>query len=450
MNAETEVLGKEKLFDLCRVALDASSADQTQVTVNGGDSALTRFARSNIHQNVAERNYEITVKIAAGKKLGIASSNQLSEESIRLTTRTAVELARHQPDNPDFVSFPEPGDSTSSPVMFYPATIQFGPDKRAAAVSDIVKTAQQVAGATVSGSLSISANETAIVNSQGIKAYASSSSASLVVVCQTVAGGVGYADAHSRDITNIDFSAVAREAAHRCKLNVNPHDLEPGEYDVVLLPYAVIDLLEPMCWGGFGAMAFQEGRSFMSGRLGEKLMGENISIWDDGLDSQGFSRAFDGEGIAKQRVDLIDEGVASGVVYDSFTAFKEGKYSTGHGWGGPPAWGPSARNIFLKPGDASIDEMISGTKRGLLVTRFHYTNILQEKQAIITGMTRDGTFLIENGTVKTPVKNLRFTEGMLRAFSNVEALGSELKVAPTVCAPAAKIKSFRFTSATEF
>lgn len=442
------LIGEDKLAEYGRLALDSSHASQTQVSVTGGDESLTRFANSTIHQNVAERNYELSVKVAAGRRLGYASTNQLSEDAIRQTVATAVRFAENQPENPDFVSLPHPSEAYPACGTYFPATADYGPDRRAGAVQQVVRQAADIGG-TASGSLSISATEKLILNSLGVRAYADYTSASLVVVCQT-ADGVSYAEAHSRDVWALDVEAVAREAAERCKQNRNPADIAPGEYDVVLLPYAVAELLGMLAWVGLGALNVQEDRSFMSGHIGEKIMSGHVSIWDDGADPRGFARPFDGEGVAKQRTELITDGVAKGVVYDSYTAHKEGKLSTGHGSGGPVNWGPSPANLFLRSGSASVDDMIGGIDHGLLVTRFHYINVLKEKQALLTGMTRDGTFLIEGGQIRNPVKNLRFTESMLRAFSRVDAVGSHLKVSPHVCAPGLRIRGFRFTGVTEF
>jgi predicted Zn-dependent protease len=191
--------------------------------------------------------------------------------------------------------------------------------------------------------------------------------------------------------------------------------------------------------------------------LGERVTGDNITIWDDGHDPRGLVSPFDYEGVPKQRVPLIENGVAKNVVYDSFTAGREqGKASTGHSLPAPNTFGPIPSNLFLAPGQATKEEMLASTERGIWVTRFHYTNTLHPVKTILTGMTRDGTFLIENGQITRPLKNLRFTQSVLEAFSRAEMLGSELKLIKirwggvATCAPAAKIREFQFTGTTEF
>jgi predicted Zn-dependent protease len=228
----------------------------------------------------------------------------------------------------------------------------------------------------------------------------------------------------------------------------NPISIDAGEYDTILMPYAVADMLEFLAWLGFGALSVQEGRSFM--KLGEKITGEKITIWDDGRDMRGLPRAFDSEGVPKERVDLIVNGIANAVVYDSRTAHKEGKESTGHSSGGPGTYDPMPTNLFMQPGDSNIDEMIATTERGVIVTRFHYTNVIHPTQTIITGMTRDGTFLIEDGKITKPIKNLRFTDSILERFNHVRQISEATKRQAGAVVPALRVSGFRFTGVTEF
>ncbi len=443
------MMGSEEMWSMCNQALDACGADQAQVSISAIDSALTRFSKSAIHQNVAERNYDVTVKAAIGKRIGVATTNILSEDSLRETALLASSFAAKLPENPDFVSLPRPYEEYPTAKTFYETTAKDTPEDRAAAVRSAAEAALSEAGALVSGSVTTATSETAVVNSLGLRGYSSGTQASLVVVAHDD-HGVSYAEAHNRDVSRIDAAACAREAAERCRRSRDPISIEPGEYEVVLLPYAVIDLLGMLSWMGFGALSLQEGRSFLCGRIGEKVMSDCVSIWDDGTDETGFPRTMDGEGVPRQRVDLISRGIARGVVYDSYTAYREGRESTGHGTGGAGTWGPNPSNLFLGVGDTPVDAMISGMKRGLVVTRFHYTNGLKESESIATGMTRDGTFLVEEGEITAPVKNLRFTDSILRAFSGVKALGDTAFVSPGAAAPAAWLSSLRFTSATEF
>jgi len=219
---------------------------------------------------------------------------------------------------------------------------------------------------------------------------------------------------------------------------------------VILEPPAVTDMLFHLGAFTFNGLAWIEGRSALSDRLGERVCGENITLVDDALDSRGIRRAFDFEGVPRQRVELIGNGIATGIVHDVRTAARAGARSTGHA--GPPssAWGPVPSNLFLTPGESSVDEMIAATQRGLLVTRFHYTNMLDPSSAVLTGMTRDGTFLIEGGEIVGGIRNLRFTENLLEALSRVEMIGRDGWLDDYAWAPPLLIRDFRFSGATEF
>ena len=441
------MLGQDRVFDILSKAIDCSDADMTQATLTIGDSSLTRFASSIIHQNVSERNAGVAVKAVIGKQIGYATTNRLDDESIKTIAEKAVRFARLSQPNTDFVSLPSPKPIPSVDT-YDECTAEYSPEDRAKDVAAMIAEAKKV-GASASGTMANGYEESGIMNSLGIKAYGKMSLANLTTV-MTTDGGNGYADQVSERIADLHPIDAAVEAATCSVRSKNPESIDPGEYDVILLPYAVSEFMEFMAWLGLGALSVQEGRSFMSGKFGEKIMGENISIWDDGLDPSGLPRAFDPEGVPKQRVDMIVNGVAKAVVYDSYTAYKEGKESTGHGTGGIGTYGPMPVNMFMKPGDSSVDEMIASTKKGILVTRFHYVNVIHPILMLITGMTRDGTFLIEDGKITKPLRNLRFTDGITDRLSNVELISRETKRQPIGVAPAIKAKGFHFTGATEF
>ncbi|HEY3297873.1 MAG TPA: TldD/PmbA family protein, partial [Armatimonadota bacterium] len=401
------MLGETKALEVVRKAVELSGADMTQASLSVSESSLTRFANSIIHQNVSEKNAKFSVKAVIGKRIGYASTNRLDEESIAAVVEKAAAFARHSEENPDFVSLARPG-KIGSVDTYDPVTARYSPEERAHAVGDMIAEAAKF-GASAAGSFTTECDESAVANSLGISAYSPSSLAKLSTV-MTAGDGHGYADQVSVHVKEIEPLAVAAEAASRAKRSRNPESIAPGEYTVVLLPYAVAEFIEFMAWLGLGALSVQEGRSFMAGKFGQKVTGSNITIWDDGLDTRGIPVPFDPEGVPKQRVDLITNGVAKAVVYDSYTAHKEGRESTGHSTGGAGTWGPMPSNLFMKPGESSIEEMIASTDKGILVTRFHYVNVIHPTLTIITGMTRDGTFLIENGMVTKPLKNLRFTD----------------------------------------
>jgi len=261
--------------------------------------------------------------------------------------------------------------------------------------------------------------------------------------------GSGYADRSAIDVGDLDRDDLAAEVIDKARRNQDARPVDAGVYEVVLEEYAVAEMLEFLSMMGFSALAAQEERSFM--RLGERITGEPVAIWDDGLDRTGLPAPFDFEGVPKQRVDLIKNGVATGLVYDQMTAARAGRPSTGHGLPAPNTEGPFALNLFMAPGATPKAELAGGIKRGIWITRFWYVRVVQPKASVITGMTREGTFLIENGKLTRPVKDLRFTESILKALDGTEALGDSTKLQASeyvggARVPAIHLKAFTFTS----
>lgn len=422
-------------------------ADQAEVVIQAEASQLTRFAQSAIHQNVAEEDAKVAVRAVIGKQIGCASTNRLDDEHLRQTAEAAARIARLQRENPDFRSLPEPAPIDAVDV-FSDATAECVPERRADIVRDLAARAR-AAGCVISGSLATSSYELAVGNSLGIRAYHPLTDCSIITVAAD-GDATGYAESSGRDIDALPCADTVERAIRKCLDSRGAEPIEPGDYEVVLEPLAVSDLVMGLSWLGLGALAVQEGRSFMCGRMGERVVSEAVSIWDDGCDPRSLAMPFDFEGVPKQRVDLIERGVARTVVYDSYTAGREGVVSTGHALPAPNSCGPAAWHLLMAPGQASLEEMIARTQRGLLVTRFHYVNVIHPRETIITGMTRDGTWLIESGKIARPVNNLRFTQSIVEAFSGVLELGREaIAVRPDdspLCVPAARLAKFAFTS----
>jgi predicted Zn-dependent protease len=386
------MLGEERLKSIADRLVEVAAADEVEVVVHTNESALTRFASSAIHQNVFEAGSEIRVRAVLGSRIGVATTNLTDERSLRETAERAVESARHAPENADFRGLPVPRPMGRAEA-YSAATASYSPERRARDVKQICDRAD-AAGLSASGAWSTSQVELAVANSHGIWAYDMRTHASLKTVVMGE-NSSGYAERTGVDAASVDVDAAGREAVEKAQRSKDPVPIEPGDYAVVLEPYAVGTLVDYMAYMGLGALALQEGRSFMNGRLGERLVAESVTLFDDGLDPRGVPMPFDFEGVPKQRVVFFDKGVAQGVVYDSFTAGREGKESTGHALPAPNSYGPMPLNLFLEPGRASVDELIRGITRGLWVTRFHYVNVVHPTKAILTGMTRDGTFLIE-------------------------------------------------------
>jgi PmbA protein len=429
---------------------ESEGATQAEVLVQSGYSRLTRFANSQIHQNVAETNSAVNLRVVIGKRIGVASTNRLDDESLRRLAESATRIARLQPELPDFKSLPEPGQIRPAKGSYSQATADATPEDRAAAAREAIAAAD-AAGVKAYGSYRTESERVTLANSLGIRADEERTLAHQITVAMGADGEAGYAEGAAVDHTTIDARAIGEEAAQKARASRGATQLEPGDYPVVLEEYAVVDLLDMLGFLGFSALAVQEGRSFYE--KGRRIGSDLVSIWDDGLDPAGTPAGFDYEGVEKQRVDLVERGVCRGVVYDAYTAGREDRRSTGHGLPAPNVWGPFPLNQFMAPGTASRDELIGGLKRGLLVTRFHYTNPVHPKLVMVTGMTRDGLFLVEDGKIVRPVRNLRFTQSYLDALAGVEAVGRERKLLRgflgTAVVPAVRISSFTFTGATE-
>jgi len=447
------MLGEARIKEIAERVLALSTADQTEVVILGEENRLTRFANSYIHQNVAEKNAQIRVRAVVGKKIGVATTNDLSDEALTQAVESAIGAAKLQRENPDFLSLPSP-QPISQVEGFVEATALFSPQERAEAAGIVCRQAQEK-GLNASGAFNTARGEIAVANSLGVFAYYPATLADLEIVIMADSGS-GYAHATSIDVTQIDAQASGQEAIEKALRSRDPIEIEPGDYTVILEEHAVEEMLFYLTYLGCGALAVQEKRSFMTDRFGEKIVGRNISLWDDGLDLQGLPMPFDYEGVPKRKVDFIREGLATSVVYDTYTAGREeGKQSTGHALPAPNPYGPFPGNRFLAPGEATKEGMLASTERGIWVTRLHYMNPVHRFKTIITGMTRDGTFLIEKGEITRPIKNLRFTQSILEALSSVEMIGKERKLLLSShlgcgCVPALKIDNFTFTGVTEF
>jgi predicted Zn-dependent protease len=413
---------------------------------------LTRFANNCIHQNVAERNATLTVRLLRGKRMGLATTNRLDEDGLFTVVEQARALAAVSPEDPDYPGLPEPAKYAKVNSFDQP-TADYSPQARAEAVGTVCRLSSEK-GLSGSGLFSTGINEVVIANTQGVFAYHLRTSADF----QTV---VTSEDASAREqgsgwrVGDIPVESMGREAIQKAEVGSNPRSLEPGEYTVVLTPYATEDLLNMLNYYGIGAQAVFEGRSWMNDRLGEKAMSNLVDIWDDGLDRNGMPMSFDFEGVPRQRVDIVEKGVVRSPVFDRITAGKMGQTTTGHAL--PPTMrslGPIATNLFMAPGHSSTEQMIRSTERGLYIGRFWYTRLVHPRDCVITGMTRDGVFLIEDGELAFPVKDLRFTQSYVEALANVETVGSETRLLTSefgglaTRVPGLKISGFNFTGST--
>ena len=444
--------GKEACLRLLKDIVEESPADQTEALILTEDSSLTRFAKSSVHQHVAEKNATLILRVIKDKRIAVLTTNRLSRSSLKDLLRKAISVAEVQHPNEEFVSLPTP-QSIPEIETYHEPIKSLTPDRKVRLIKDLFK---MVKGESLeaSGSFSNGEVEVGVVNSLGVEAYQRYSDLLFHLIVEKD-GASGYAGFVSRDPDRLDVVSLAREAIEKTSRGT-PLQIEPGEYEVILEPYAVSELLSFLGYLGFHALAVQEGRSFFCNEFGKKLVDSKVTIYDDGLDAEGLQIPFDFEGIPKQRVTFFEEGIAKGVTYDSFTGNREGKNSTGHGLIAPNTEGPIPINLFMQGGESSLEEMVRSVRKGIYVTRFHYTNVVEPMKAVLTGMTRDGTFLIEEGEIKEPIKNLRFTESVLRALSRISAVSRERRICSEgtvysrrfitgIVAPAIKVDGFNFS-----
>lgn len=450
------MIGKEKLLAKLEKTLSSSRADETDVVFVGNETGLTRYANSTIHQNVFENNSRIIFRSVIGKKIGVASTNSLLSADLKQTLNNSYAIAEKQTDNSDFAGLAKP--ATIKDINTYDdKTARFTPNQRALIIKKIIKATDQKSF-TLAGAFATSSGEIAIVNSNGIRIYQPVSSASINMIAMSDSSS-GYSAGLSRRVEDIDFDMLTSRAIEKCDRSQDPQSVEPGDYEVILEPAAVAALLEWINYIGFGSKSFQEKTSFMAGKIGKKITSDMISIFDDGLDEGSIAFPFDFEGSPKKKTKLIDKGIARGVVYDRMAAKKGKTRSTGHAlMPDQTGEGALALNLTMAGGRASRDKMIASVKKGILITRFHYINgFIDTPNAVLTGMTRDGTFLIEKGEITGGIKNLRFTDAMMRAFNSTVAVSKESELVESwwssvgcVKAPTVQLGSFRFSGKTEF
>lgn len=442
------MIGEGTALALLEKGLGYSKAQETDLYLSGQDLGLTRFAGNAIHQNVYHSNVVLNIRAVEGKRVGRATTNDLSNTGVQKAVDSARQAALLMPEDPDFLGLPEPS-APPQVASWDEATAGCSPDVRARLVSGIctLGKAQQL---NTSGACRTGIQEQAVVSSRGARAYHAGTFAGLIVTTMSD-NSAGWAKGGSWRLSDLDTESLAQEAVAKAVNGRDPRPVEPGPYTVVLDHYAVDDILEALSLYGMGAQAVQEGRSWMNEVLGTQAMHPAVTIWDDGSDTSGWPVPFDAEGVPRQKVDIVVDGTVATPVHNSYTAGKAGVSSTGHQsyFIGPPI----ASNLFMREGDTSVDSMIASTERGLYITRFFYTRLVHNKGCVMTGMTRDGTFLIENGEISHPVKDLRFTQSYTDALAGVEAVGQESRlilneVGFATKVPALKLSSFNFTGVT--
>jgi len=443
-------LGRERLLAAAEAALGGDGDAEALVTRRA--SGLTRFAGSRIHQSTWSEDVNVRARVVVdGNRVGVASVHDLGPEAVAAAARRARSVARAMPPDLGYPGMPGPAAYPEA-GRYDEATAAAEPAQRASLVAGAVYRLPE--GLEAAGTCETGEAEIAVANSRGVRASAATTFATFSVLVDAGSGS-GFAEAAEPALADLDVAALADRAAAKAVGSREPRDLPPGTYPVVLEPAAVVTMVQFLGYLGFGAKAYDEGRSFLTGRLGQRVCSPLVSIVDDALAPDVAGVPFDFEGVPRRRVTLIDQGVAAGLVYDYRSARRHGVEPTGHGLPAPSPEGAMPLHLAMLPGPTPQAELVAGLERGVVVTRFHYTNVVSPMDTTITGMTRDGTFWVEDGRIVCGVRNLRFTQSILNALSAVRAVGAETGLATedffgAARAPALAIDRFTFSSATTF
>jgi predicted Zn-dependent protease len=437
----------EEVFD--RV-LKYSTAEETEAMVSASSYALTRFANNIIHQNVAEEGSTLSVRLVSEGRMARVSTNKLDEASIRQLCEDALVLARLQPPEPHLL--PMPGPQTYRALdRFFGETAQLTPRTRAEVVAQVVERAEKN-GLTAAGVFSSGASAYGLFNSRGLKAFHEETSSEFSVTMMSDSSS-GWAKKTAPYWMELEPLELAERAVQKAMASREPRDVPPGRYTVILEPSAMLDLLGFLTLD-FSGLAVHEQRSCFTGRVGQKVFGENINFRDDVFHPLQTGAPFDGEGIPRQRVYIAEKGEVKNLVYSRQSAHKLGAQPTGHGLPLPNEYGEALLNIVMDGDRSSVEDMIKSTERGLLVTRFWYIREVDPYKKILTGMTRDGTFWIEDGQLRHGVRNLRFNQNLVDMLGQVEMMGSPQRTAGEesfeMVVPAAKVREFNFASGTKY
>jgi len=465
------MLTRDQAADIFAHIKKHSTADEIECLFYGGDSALTRFANNTIHQNVAEENFGVSVRTVFGGRTARATTNKFDDESLRRVVQASESLARVQQEDPDLLSVPNTGGDArasteraeATPTRYFEETAALTPAERADAVGKIVSIAQKQK-VTAAGIFASSQAVEGVFNSRGLQDWHTQTSAEISIT-MLARDSSGWQKANSPNVANLNPAALANIAASKAANSAAPREIAPGKYTVILESSAVLDMVG-FAFFDFGGLAILDQRSFLSNRVGTRLFGENITIWDDVSHPLQSGSPFDGEGMRRQKVQLVESGVVKRLVYARASAgkMKRSEYAskvgpieaTGHGFPIPNEMGEAPMNIVFEPtrNSKTVNQMIASTERGILVTRLWYIREVDPYEKILTGMTRDGTFLVEDGKVARGIRNFRFNQSLIDMLSNVEQMSTPVRTSGEesfdMVVPAMKVNGFNFTEVTKF
>ncbi|UEG54384.1 TldD/PmbA family protein [Mucilaginibacter daejeonensis] len=441
------ILTEEQARALLKKALSFSKAEQCEINISGGDSSNIRYARNSVSTSGAVSRNSMVISSAFGKKQGVATINEFDDASLEKAVRRSEELAQLAPENPEFMPYLGPQTYGPDTPTFVKATADLTPKQRA----DMVAQSLQVAKdnkLTAAGFLENSAGYSAMMNSKGLFAYNTSTDINFSVTLRTDDGkGSGYATKAYNDASKLDTLKLSKVAAQKASGSATARALEPGKYTVILEPAAGIVLLEQL-YGSLDARSADEGRSFLSmpggkTRLGEKLVDERVNIYSDPANPELPTSRWNGDGRPQEKVNWIEKGVVKNLSYSRYWAQKKGVKAI-----------PGPDGIIMDGTDQSLEDLIKGTEKGILVTRLWYIRAVDPQTLLYTGLTRDGTFYIENGKIKFPVKNFRFNESPVIMLNNLDALGKPERTVSgesgqNALIPPMRIRDFTFSSLSD-
>lgn len=454
-------LGPDEWLSRLRNALATAGVNEGELYVHRRRRGFARYALNTLgqHGDLFEEHAtaRVGIPVEGGYRLASVGTTDLSHEGLVRALRRAADIARHAEPVPGWPGFARPEGSLPVLPRFCAATAQCTAQDRAVLLAPAIDRARAL-GLTAAGVLNTTVYEIAVANTAGVARYADGTIASFKIFALDPDGISGFAQQTDRDVTRLAIPSLAEQACQKSLAGKNPVSLPPGEYDVILEPPAVTELLEWLSFIAFGAREVLDGTSPLAGRTGEAITGSQVTIVDDACDPDGFGVPFDREGVVRQRVVLIDHGRAGEPVYDLLYAARAGRRSTGHA--APPGGfddGPVPQAIQMEGGTDTLETLTRRVQRGLHVSRLHYVNgFLDPRRAVMTGLTRDGTFLIENGQRTRGVRNMRFTDSVLEAFRRIDGLSAWRAAVPTwwseagaFVAPAVLIRGLRFTAGGE-
>lgn len=450
------MLTREQAQSLVKKVFSMVDAEQSEVILTSAVTNSTRFSSNVITQNVGLSNDSLRLRVIMGKRQGVATVNQFDDDSIRRCVQSALAVAKVSSEDPNLLPMLDKQPQYETVTAWREATARFTPAQRAEAVGKVLASYDQQ-GIEGAGIFDTDEGSVCYANSRGVFGYKAGTKAEFSVSAFVDVGTVeGWSETFDLDVGRLKVEGAGKRAAEKALAARNPKDMDPGEYTVIFEPAAVAEMVLFYGWLAGNGLSFAEKRSFHKGELGQKLLDSKLSITEDPYHPELGGTPFDMEGFAKKKVAIVDKGVIAGLCHDRRSAALCGGQNTGHSNAQPDSGGPGPDNLVVATGSDNVGNMISSTKKGLLVTKLHYTNVVNAQEVSITGMTRAGTFWIENGKISHAVKNMRFTQSLLSAFADIESIGSEAHATGgalfggNFVVPDVKIRKWRFSSPTGF